>query len=103
VKFNTHDGFVMVKAEEIVYCQADQNYSKIFMATGEEFVIAQPLLNLEKELNSFSFVRISCPCLINLNFVDRFYRRTKNVVLKNEFKEITLKALSSDAKRLMGL
>lgn len=103
LKFNTHDGFVMVKAEDIVFCEADRNYSEISMVSGEKYLITYPLLNLEKELEQFSFIRISRSHLININYLDRFFRKTRKVILTNSTEQISFKASASGARKLMEL
>ncbi len=103
LKLNTHDGFIIVRAHDIVYCKADRNYSEISMACGEKHLISSPLLSLEEMLKPFSFIRISRSHLINLDYLKRFYRCSKQVLLSSEVIDVTLKASSSGVKRLLEI
>ncbi|MCF8231508.1 MAG: LytTR family DNA-binding domain-containing protein [Bacteroidales bacterium] len=103
LKFNTHDGFIIVRAEEIVFCKADRNYSEINMASGEKYLICSSLLSLEAELKPFSFIRISRSHLINIDYLEKYYRNSKQVVLSSDNVSVTLKASASGVKRLMEI
>lgn len=101
LKLNTHDGFIIVSVNDIVYCKADRNYSEINMACGEKHLVSSPLLDLEEMLKPFGFIRISRSYLINLDYLKRFYRCSKQVLLCSDVLNVTLKASSSGVKRLM--
>jgi len=48
LKFNTLYGFVMVSPAEIIYCQAEGTYCKIFMSNGKQELLSIHLKLLEK-------------------------------------------------------
>ncbi len=100
IKLNTHDGFIMVNPDEIVYCQADGSYSKIFLTNGNQELITIHLKLLEEKLPSDTFLRINRSTTINLDFLDRFNKNNKIVTLVNPLQKYEFKASGSGVKRL---
>lgn len=70
----TTDGFRMVNIHQIIRCEADSNYSKLYLADGTEIMVSRQLKVLEKALPISDFVRVHHSHLINLNFVSHFVR-----------------------------
>jgi len=83
IKIPISHGCVFLKKEDIIYIEADGNYSKII--TPEETIISS--LNLGKFDNNFSndnFLRISKSLLINGIYLSKFDKRNKICTLKNK-------------------
>jgi two-component system LytT family response regulator len=71
----TIDGLIIVDTREIVYCESEDSYSKIFLEAGKPIVVAQTLKKVETLLGgSKDFLRIHHSYLINLRFVRRYIR-----------------------------
>ncbi len=69
------DGFEVLKVSEILYCQADDNYTKIFLDQGQKLV-SKTLKYFEDSLKEHGFVRIHKSYLVNVNSIIR-YRKGK--------------------------
>jgi len=67
-------GFNVVKVNTIIYCQAEQNYTKVFLTDFKEFLVSKQLNFFEKKLQDNSFFRIHKSYLVNLNFVQSYSR-----------------------------
>ena len=65
------DGFEVLKISEILYCQADDNYTKIFLNQGQKLV-SKTLKYFEDSLKDQGFVRIHKSYLVNVNSVVRY-------------------------------
>lgn len=89
IKINDRTGFQMIAPNEIVYCIADSNYSKIFLENEKELTTSLNLGKLENVLNHKSFVRISRSVIININYLVRVDRKNSRCTLQNNH-EITL-------------
>ena len=85
------DGFEVLKAQEIIYCKADDNYTEIYL-NDRKIVVSKTLKYFETALEPFSFARIHKSYLVNVNEVNR-YRKGKggSVVLSNG-KELSVSA-----------
>lgn len=70
----TGDGLVFVKTEDIVYCEADSNYTNIFSRDGSKYVVSRTLKEYDDLLSEHDFFRIHNSYLINLNCIKRYIR-----------------------------
>jgi len=84
VALPTFTGYQLEKVNSILYCEADQNYTKIYMVNGEQILVSKPIRYLEEVLPIDTFFRIHKSHLVNLNFI-KSYDRTEGyqVVLDN--------------------
>jgi len=69
------DGFEVLNVSDILYCQADDNYTKIFLTQGQKLV-SKTLKYFEDSLSDHGFVRIHKSYLANVNAIVR-YRKGK--------------------------
>ena len=82
IKLNTRSGYVLIDPSEVVYCQADGNYTHIQLTRGNSEIITQNLSAIEEILEGSSFFRASRSYLINLNFLTRVDRKSCNCTLE---------------------
>ena len=68
------DGLVFVKTDDILYCEADSNYTNIYTADGKKHIISKTLKEYDELLSDYSFFRIHNSYLINLNCIKRYVR-----------------------------
>ena len=74
----------MEKVNHILYCEADQNYTKIFTIRGDVVLISKSLGFIEEQLPVELFFRVHKSHLVNMNFV-RTYSKAggHHVILEN--------------------
>lgn len=77
------DGLVFVKAEDILYCEADSNYTKIFCRDGSKYVVSRTLKEYDELLSEHDFFRIHNSYLINLNCIKKYIRGEGGQVIMN--------------------
>jgi two-component system, LytTR family, response regulator len=70
----TQNGYRMLDKREIVYCEADENYTKLFLVNEECMLVAQTLIRVEEMLPRKHFFRIHKSYLINLDHVSSYNR-----------------------------
>ncbi len=63
-----------VDAAEIIYCEANSNYTNVYMADGKKKVISKTLKEFEELLAVHQFFRSHISFLVNLNRVKEFIR-----------------------------
>ncbi|MBU8892421.1 MAG: LytTR family DNA-binding domain-containing protein [Bacteroidales bacterium] len=80
----TLDGFQMEKVNNIVYCQAEENYCKIFTTRNEAILVARTLKSIEELLPDELFFRIHKSHLVNMNYI-KSYSKTDGyrIILEN--------------------
>ncbi len=103
LKFNTYNGFFMVTAGEIIYCQAERNYCNIFLSNGKTKLVTSQLGVIEKKLTEKSFVKVNRSTLINLDYLEDYNRKEKKIIIGDVFQKFEISVSSSGAKRLMGI
>ncbi len=78
------DGFVVLDIPEILYCQADDNYTEIYLKTGSKKVVSKTLKYFEKILANHGFARIHKSYLVNVNEVVKYHKgKGGSVVVTN--------------------
>jgi two-component system, LytTR family, response regulator len=66
------DGFELIKVSDILYCQAEDNFTKFFLTNGKEMLICRTLKHYDGALSTCGFCRIHRSFLINLEFVSKY-------------------------------
>jgi len=77
-------GFKMIDVDDIIYIEADSNYSVVHLANQDKITVSKVLREFEELLPSDQFVRVHKSSIINLNHLKEY--NSKNglqVFLKN--------------------
>jgi len=85
------EGFKVVKVGDILYCQADDNYTRVFLP-DRKFLVSKPLKYLEEALDGFPFARIHKSYLVNVNEVVRYKKGKGGTVVLSNGKELSVSA-----------
>jgi two-component system LytT family response regulator len=71
----TSEGFELIPAEQVVRCEADDNYTYLYLKSKNKIVACRTLKEMEEQLQDFNFfVRVHHSYLVNLNEVTRYVR-----------------------------
>jgi two-component system LytT family response regulator len=71
----TVEGFELIPADQIVYCEASNNYTHLFLRDKSKIVACRCLKEMEEQLLDFkSFLRVHHSYLVNLNEVNKYIR-----------------------------
>lgn len=71
----TAEGFELIPAEEIIYCEADDNYTHLFLKNKKRIIACRTLKEVEEQLSDFlSFIRVHHSYMVNLNEVNKYVR-----------------------------
>ena len=81
LKFNTLQGFFLLDVSDIVYAQADGNYSVVYLNDGTTKIITQNLGSIDERLADFSFFRMDRSIIINLKYLVHINRREQACTL----------------------
>ncbi len=97
IALSTKDGLIFVQAKNIVYCEAESNYTKVVMSDGQKIVVAKTLKDLDETLVGSNFFRIHNSFLININHVVKFIREDGGYVEMLDKTQITISRSKKDA------
>jgi len=80
----TQEGLIMINTDEILYCESDSAYCKLFFINqARPLVISKVLKEVEEVLQGGDFCRIHNSYLINMRFVQRYIRGEGGDVVMN--------------------
>jgi len=80
----TLSGFRMEKISHIIFCEADENYTKIHTVKGDTILVSRTLKVIEELLPAEFFFRIHKSYLVNMNYVTTYNRSEGHkIVLEN--------------------
>ena len=86
---STRTGYIYILPNDILYCQADINYTEIHFSSNRKEVVTLNIGKVEEMLNTGNFFRISRSHLINLDYLIKADRKSKTCELyKNNQKFI---------------
>ena len=82
------EGFEVVKISEILYCEADDNFTRFYFKDGRKTLICRNLKFYEKALNDFGFHRIHRSHIINLDYISKYVKGKGGSVIMENGKEL---------------
>ncbi|RZS98833.1 LytR/AlgR family response regulator transcription factor [Aquimarina brevivitae] len=94
----TQEGFDVLSVAQILYCEADDNYTKIYLDKGQKLV-SKTLKYFEDLLTDKGFARIHKSYLINVTAVKKFKKGKGGSVVLSSGKELPVS--SSKKSRLL--
>lgn len=78
------DGFEVVEVSDILYCEANDNFTYFHLRNGQRPMICRKLKYYEKMLSELGFCRIHRSFLVNLDYVKRYIKgKGGSVILSN--------------------
>lgn len=84
VSLPTGKEFKVINANDIIYCQADINYTNIFTTDGTKILVTKTLGRVEMILDYPFFYRCHKSYLVNLNHIDTYSRIDGYIKMKNK-------------------
>ena len=81
----TSDGYVLISVDQIVYCEANDNYSHFHLKGGATTTACRTLKDVEEQLSEFPFmIRVHHSYLVNLNEIARYVRGEGGYLVMND-------------------
>lgn len=82
------NGLTFLNVKEIVYCEAEGNYTKIFLTNGQQLLICKTLKEYDLILSKFDFLRVHHSFLVNLKEIRNYIRGEGGYIVMSNKKEI---------------
>jgi two-component system LytT family response regulator len=83
ILFPSNNGYNIVKINNIIYCQAEINYSTAYTSDGKSYTMSHSLKYLEEMLPPATFFRTHKSYLVNLNYVKSFDKKRGVAILES--------------------
>jgi len=84
----TFEGFEIVPVKDILYCIAEDNFTKVFLKDRKDLLICRTLKFFEEVLGARGFVRVHRSSLINTAHVVRYTRGKGGYVTMGDGREL---------------
>lgn len=72
VMLPTMEGFELVRVTDVIYCEADDNFTRFFLKDGRKLLICRTLKFFEQTLEDCGFMRIHRSYVVNLDCVVKY-------------------------------
>jgi two-component system LytT family response regulator len=87
----TIEGFELIRADQIIRCEADDNYTHLYLKNKTKIVASRMLKEMEELLEGFqSFVRVHNSHLVNMNEVSKYIRGEGGYLLMSDGSTVSI-------------
>jgi two-component system, LytTR family, response regulator len=90
------DGVIFVELKNILYCEADDNYTRFFVTNGQKYLVSKTLRDIQETLEERNFLRVSRQHLINLDHIAKFMKGEGSYVVMSDGASITVARSQKD-------
>lgn len=90
IALTTGDGMIFVSTSEILYCQAESNYTSVVLAGGKKILVSKVLKEIDEALAGSDFFRIHNSFLININHIKKFVRGDGGYVIMEDGTNVSI-------------
>lgn len=85
IAIRTQTGTTIINHQDIMYCEADGRYTRVFLKNGEDIFVSKLLKTFEKILSGKDFFRIHKSFLVNINYIKEFkHPQNRVLILTND-------------------
>ncbi|MCB0548352.1 MAG: response regulator [Phaeodactylibacter sp.] len=96
IAFPAFDSMSVVNIRDVIYCQADSNYSDVYMREGDKLCVSRTLKALEDTLEPLGFMRVHHSYLVNLAEISSFHRKEGGSLIMSNGHEVKVSRSRKD-------
>lgn len=82
------DGFEVVRVNDILRCEAEDNFTRFFFTDGRKQMICRTLKFYENLLENYDFVRVHKSHLVNIQHIIQYKKGKGGMVIMNDGKAV---------------
>lgn len=90
------NGVAFVALKDVIYCEADDNYTKFFAVDGQHYLVTKSLKEIQELLEERDFLRIHRQYIVNLNQIKKFVRGEGNYLIMNNGQSVPVSRTHKD-------
>ena len=87
IALTTNDGMIFVTTADILYCEAESNYTSVVL-DNKKILVSKTLKEIDEALSGPDFYRVHNSFLININQIQKFVRGDGGYVVMNDGKTV---------------
>lgn len=80
----TSEALQIISVSDILRAEADSNYTHFHLAGGKHIMVSRTLKEYEAMLSGTELIRVHQSHLVNLNFIDKFFRHDGGYILMKD-------------------
>lgn len=80
----TNTGLRLALPSEILYCEADNNYTRFFLTDDKIILTSRTIKDYEETLSGHDIVRVHKSYLVNLHYIIEYNNQNDTLLLKNK-------------------
>lgn len=77
------NGVTFVAIHEILYCEADDNYTRFHLLNGQKYITAKTLKDIQELLEEHDFLRVHRQYLVNIHQIKKFVKGEGSYLVMN--------------------
>lgn len=89
-------GLIFTKANQIIRCESDSNYTTVFFVDGKKHLISKTLKEIEELLQGHGFLRVHQSHLVNLNLISQFVKADGGYIVMDDGSSVTVSRSKKD-------
>ena len=94
----TLEGFELIPAADLIRCEADDNYTHLFLRDKKKITACRTLKEMEEQLHDFSsFLRVHHSYMVNLNEVLKYIRGEGGYLVMSDGSTVNVSRSRKDA------
>lgn len=86
----TAKGFLFVNVADIIHCEAEDRYTRVYKTNGQKILATRHLKEFEDLLMSHHFFRVHNAHLININHVEEFFKEDGTYITMSDGSQISV-------------
>ncbi len=91
------EGFKLINSEDILFCQAEGNYTHIHLKSGEKILASRSLKEIQFSLEEYkSFVRVHHSTIVNINEVSQYIKSDGGYLILSDGQHINVSRNKKD-------
>ena len=90
IALTTNDGMIFVPTQDILYCEAESNYTKVVLANGKKVVVSKVLKDIDEALSGPDFCRVHSSFLVNVNRIKKYVRGDGGYLIMDDDANISI-------------
>lgn len=90
------DGLLFVPVQDIVRCESDNNYTKVFFTNRDKMLICRTLKDIEELLGESHFFRAHHSHLVNMNHLKKYVKADGGYLMMDDNTEIPISKSRKD-------
>jgi len=81
---------IFVPTRDILYCQAESNYTSVALVGGKKILVSKVLKEIDDALSGPDFFRIHNSYLINLNHIKKYVRGEGGYIIMEDGANVSI-------------